>query len=620
MERNTVLAVILSAIVITVGFTIQATFFPPEQPEVSQEVQPEETVRTDDPTDEETQPREPVYRPENIEDFDLVALGEDPAEEQVRIDNGVVDAVFSSRGAVLQSYRLTEHLDDGEPVEAIFSSAEDQGAFYLYLGEQFQEPMDDLFHVRKVDDLTVEFYRDFSYRRENGEVEDEYFTVTKRFEFKPNEYLFETSVRIENSVRGAPPLDFDGFAYTIGFEPQLGPPFQELDARYEYRNFYTYAGGSKDSVRIRDGRYMTDEFLAWTSLSGKYFSVIGIPDSTRYRTTLIEDDLPGLPQASKIMYTRPALRNTSTHDVFRFYIGPQQTNAMSIYNRTSENAWGLRDMYLEEAIETSSWFGWLETILKFFLNLFYQIVPNYGIAIILLTILIKVVLYPLTKKSHESTAKMQALNPKIQELKEQYKGDQQKMNQAMAELYKQEKINPLSMGCLPMLLQFPIFIALYGLLNSHFELRGATFISGWITDLSAPDSIINFAPLQIPMLGWSDIRLLPIIYLATMVLSFKISTQATAASSGQMNMKFMTVGMPIVLFFVLYNAPSGLLLYWTVMNIITMLQQRYITKKRHYGTPDQKQEGPKLAPTKGKGGGRKTQPGGQKRLKGARKS
>ncbi len=606
MERNTILAVVLSAIVITVGFTLQAVFFPPDPVQASPEPAP--VVQEE----EEDVPAVPSYMPGSLDHFNLVALGDDPSHQEIRIENGVFGAQFSNRGAILNSLQLLEHRDDGVPVEAIFSASEDQGAFYLYLGEQFSDPINDMFHLRRIDNLTVEFYRDFSYINDEDEIDPNYFTITKRFTFKPDDYLFETSVRITGSSRAVPPLDFNGFAYTIGFEPQIGPEFQALDNRYEYRRFYTYAGGSKDTVRMRNSVHTTDDFLAWTSLAGKYFTVIGIPDATRYRTTLIEGEKPGIPQTSKIMYTRPALRSSDTHDVFRFYIGPQQQRTMSIYNRTTDNEWGLRDLNLEQAMDASSWFGWLENILKVVLDMFYRIVPNYGIAIILLTILIKVLLYPLTKKSLQSTAKMQTLNPKMQEIKTKYKDDSQKMNQAMAALYKEEGINPLGMGCLPMLLQFPIFIALYGLLNKYFELRGAVFIPGWISDLSSPDTIAQL-PFSIPLVGIDAIRLLPIIYLLTMVFSFKM-TQSSSAAAAQPNMKFMTVGMPFILFFVLYNAPSGLLLYWTVMNVLTMAQQKYANQRKLHQVEEDLKQGPKITPVQ------KKQNGSAKKIQGPKKS
>jgi YidC/Oxa1 family membrane protein insertase len=174
----------------------------------------------------------------------------------------------------------------------------------------------------------------------------------------------------------------------------------------------------------------------------------------------------------------------------------------------------------------------------------------------------------------------------MQEIREKFKDNPNKMNAEIAQLYKREKINPMG-GCLPMLLQFPVFIALYGLLNKHFELRGAVFIPGWITDLSLPESIYTL-PFSIPFLG-SEIRLLPLLYIASMIFSMKQSQASTAGNAQAQSMnKMMIYFMPVMLFFVLYNAPSGLILYWAVMNIFTIIQQKVTNRIKVHETEEQK--------------------------------
>jgi YidC/Oxa1 family membrane protein insertase len=273
----------------------------------------------------------------------------------------------------------------------------------------------------------------------------------------------------------------------------------------------------------------------------------------------------------------PAIKSASQNDTFRFYAGPQLKGDMVIYNDASLNSFGVADLQLEKALDSSSWLGWLETILKTILNLLYRIIPNYGIGIIILTFLLKLVLYPISKKGMESTAKMATLSPKMQEIKDKYPDNPNKQNEEMAALYKKEKINPMG-GCLPMLVQFPILIAFYGLLNKHFELRGAMFIPGWIPDLSRPDTVLTF-PFTIPFIG-NELHLLPIIYTVSMIYSMKITQNASTAGSQQSMMKFMTYGMPLMFFFVLYSAPSGLILYWSVMNALSIFQQLYTNKKK----------------------------------------
>jgi YidC/Oxa1 family membrane protein insertase len=170
---------------------------------------------------------------------------------------------------------------------------------------------------------------------------------------------------------------------------------------------------------------------------------------------------------------------------------------------------------------------------------------------------------------------MQTLSPKIKEIQEKYKDTPQQMNAKMAELYKHEGYNPMS-GCLPMLIQFPILIAMYNLFNNHFDIRGAMFIPGWIPDLSLPESVFNFAPHRIPLLGWSDIRLLPFLYVGSQLLTSKITQTPDQQTNSQM--KMMLYIMPIMFFFILYDMPSGLTVYWIMSNLFSMIQQLVINK------------------------------------------
>jgi YidC/Oxa1 family membrane protein insertase len=152
------------------------------------------------------------------------------------------------------------------------------------------------------------------------------------------------------------------------------------------------------------------------------------------------------------------------------------------------------------------------------------------------------------------------------------------MNQEISELYRREKINPLS-GCLPLLLQMPVFFALYNLLNNHFELRGALFIPGWIPDLSAPESILTF-PFAIPLVGWTALRLLPLLMVASQILSSKFTQPSGAQQQGGAQAKLFAYALPIVFLFILYDMPSGLVLYWTIQNVLSTAQQVYINRLR----------------------------------------
>jgi YidC/Oxa1 family membrane protein insertase len=272
---------------------------------------------------------------------------------------------------------------------------------------------------------------------------------------------------------------------------------------------------------------------------------------------------------------RPATTSSRTSDIYRFYLGPKSQDALGIYD-TGRNEYGLKDTKIIEIASTRGILAPLEKLLKWLLQGFYKIIPNWGVAIILLTLLVKILFFPLTKKGSEATLRMQALAPKIKELQEKYKDNRQKLNTEMAQFYQKEGYNPIS-GCLPMLLQLPIFFAMYSLFNSHFDLRGAGFIPGWIPDLSVPEAIVNFPDgFRLPILGWTALRGLPFIYVLSQLLYGKVTQMPGQQSNTQM--KMMLYVLPIVFFFVLYNVPSGLLIYWIFSNLLTLVQQVLINK------------------------------------------
>ena len=207
-----------------------------------------------------------------------------------------------------------------------------------------------------------------------------------------------------------------------------------------------------------------------------------------------------------------------------------------------------------EAIDLG-WYSILAKPLLSILKFFYSYTRNYGIAIILITIILKLLFFPLTQKSYKSMKEMQKLQPKMTELKEKHKNDRDAMNRAMMELYKTHKVNPMG-GCLPMLVQIPVFFALYKALMFSIELRHAPF-AFWITDLSAKD------PYYIT----------PVIMGVTMFIQQKM----TPSNMDPVQAKMM-LALPVVFTFMFLNFPSGLVLYWLVNNILTIAQQYYINK------------------------------------------
>lgn len=582
-EKRILLAVVLSVVVISGSFMLQSYLAPPPKTPVStteqsQPVEPKETVQT---AETSSSVQVPTNTTENL-DFVLNEEAAPVAEEKVTIETNLVKVVLSNKGGDILSYKLKEHKDKNDFVEMVLpAGSEESHAFTIAFGGIEAKPRTELFTVNRISDTVIEFYRDYTLPKNgtNGSSTDTAtFRLIKRYEFKNNDYMFQLSVTLDGGY-SVPSLNFNGIAYTLEFGPQIGPYFEKLDQRYEYRHYYTYTNGKQKTEKVdKKAPTLINSRISWAAIAGKYFTFIAVPDATNYTYAFSSIPVPGLQDTSRFYVIRPALNGSRTTDVLRFYLGPKTQKALAAYDVSDKNAFKLSGMNMTSVANTSGILGPVETVLKWFLLLFYKIIPNYGIAIILLTILVKIVMFPMTKKGSESTIRMQELSPKIKELQDKYKDNPNKLNVEMAELYKKEGYNPLS-GCLPMLIQIPIFFAMYNLFNNHFDLRGAMFIPGWIPDLSLPESVFSFAPYRIPILNWSDIRLLPFIYLVSQLLYGKVTQTPDQQNNTQM--KMMLYAMPIMFFFILYDVPSGLLVYWIMSNLLTLVQQMIINRYLH---------------------------------------
>ncbi|OQY33301.1 MAG: hypothetical protein B6241_08515 [Spirochaetaceae bacterium 4572_59] len=580
MDKNTFLAILLSVVVISGGFFIQTTYFMPE--EVNTPFIEKESIVVEDSNSSVTNTSvssnslsvsdNQVFFDSNINESDYVS-------EIIKVETNKFYIEFNTDGAVITSMKLKDHMNGDNEVDMILNNETGLGSFGLAFGENYDSYLTDTFQfVADKKNNTYSFIRDYQIKESNGSISSP-FRIEKKFVFFPDEYLFELRINITNSKNSSIPLNINNQAYTLSFGPQIGPDYKKLDGRNEYRKYYSLSGEKRTTHKPKNGYAETAEQIKWTAIVGKYFTVIGIPSSGTSKAVWSNSNIDGLKDASEMFYVRSSINSSRNEDVYQFYLGPKNNKNLTIYNNSMDNTIGFSNMYLDKVVDSSSWLGWLEFILKFVLEGVYKIIPNYGVAIILLTILIKIVLFPFTHKSYESTGKMQSIQPKVKEIQTKYKNDPNKMNKEMADLYKKEGVNPMG-GCLPMLIQMPIFFALYGLLNKYFDLRGAVFIPGWINDLSASESIWNFGAFTLPILGWNDLRLLPILYLGTQLLMSKFTQAPSGGGQNAMQTKMLTLGMPIMFFFILYDMPSGLLLYWTVTNLLTAVQQGLISKKK----------------------------------------
>lgn len=233
----------------------------------------------------------------------------------------------------------------------------------------------------------------------------------------------------------------------------------------------------------------------------------------------------------------------------------------------------LRDLgqNLEQLVDLG-WFDFLARPALYLMKFLYKFTGNYGVVILLITLLQKVAFLPLTQKSLKSMQAMQMLQPKVAAIRERHKNNRQKMNQETMELYKWHGVNPLG-GCLPMLVQIPIFIALYNALSSSVELWRAPFIL-WIDDLSAPDTLFVL-PFAIPFLGEGfPFRILPLLMGASMFIQQKMTPTAGDPRQAQM----MLYTMPTLFTFLFWGFPSGLVLYWLGSNVLQIAHQYYMNR------------------------------------------
>jgi len=636
MEKNTILAIVLSTVVLIVAFVVQGFTITKQQQARANQQQTQGSsqitavdteVRDESSAEQTAQPSftEPAAPPQSssIRDDEKISSPAlqadfDPEATQIQhqyiiIDTELFTATLTNAGGEMVSYIWKDAKDETKNVDLILAGDHEARAFSMAFGDY---DVNSFFHVNRTSEYSVEFYRDFS---APGSVYgmDGKFTLIKRYDFVPNEYLFRLTIIMDGgySVSG---FNFGQYrisdgkavsdtAYTLSFGPQIGPKFVKLDNLYDYRHYNILMNGKRKNAKAND---IIDTRPAWASISGKYFVFIARPLLAQYSLNFSEKSESGLISASRLNIVRPAAGVSKIEDIYHFYLGPKKQEALTIYN-TGKNEFNIREASMNEAASSRGFWGVLaplERLLKWLLLGFYGIVPNYGVAIILLTLLIKILFFPLTRKGSEATLRMQALTPKIKEIQEKYKGNPQKLNAEMGNFYKQEGYNPLS-GCLPMLLQLPIFIAMYNLFNNHFDLRGAEFIPGWIPDLSLPEHIVQFGDFRVPIVGWTALRALPFLYVGSQLLYGKVTQMPGQQSNTQM--KMMLYVMPIVFFFILYDVPSGLLIYWICSNLLTLVQQliinKFILKKKaaqaaEQAAIQQASPPPKIAPS---GGGKK---------------
>ena len=579
MDKNTIWAIVLSTLVIIASYLILPKFFPGLNPALGRQAaqtQTEENTELSEPQELDLSAME-----ENAAVFAdaEIAAEESEAEEQstlveqkYTITTDKVEAVFTNKGGDIISYKLLDHkdMDTNDFVQLSDNVNSKNRTLAIAFGKSDAKIVDEIFNT-EINDKSITFTKTLN-------VNGKKTTLRKVYSFMDGEYVFKLDVLVHTADSTG--LDIGGTAYTIRTSPQIGPHYDPKQNRYERREFIAYNGQKYKKIMLSNGQFKEyDKDFIWNGIAGKYFVELIIPSApekirTAYYSSNVEVNNYANAQA---MIERSAFSGSDISDTYYMYFGPRNDKDLKRYNIAENNGWNLGGKKVSQALQTSGWLNWLEKILKFVLELLNKLIHNWGVSIIIMTIILKVIMFPISKKQSLSSLKMQELQPKMKAIQDKYKNDQQKLQQETSKLYQQAGYNPAS-GCLPMVFQFLVLFAMYNLFNNYFEFRGAMFIPGWIPDLSTGDIVKTFN-FNIPLLG-NQLRILPVIYVATQLLSGKITQygQTTAPGQSQATMKFMMYGMPLMFFFLFYNAPSGLLLYWLTSNVLQIFQQLIINK------------------------------------------
>ncbi len=358
--------------------------------------------------------------------------------------------------------------------------------------------------------------------------------VKKTYTFFPDAYSFNLNVETEGT---------DGAGETLA---DFAVMSMKEKSSYTFRGPFIYTGTSLQQIKAPEKGVNAGDAYGYAGFDEGYFSFIFKPRGTPPNLLVTE---VGKTPVDRVLLTKNSLDGA-------LYFVPNKIFLLK----------GL-DIDADKIVN----FGWFDVIAKPMLwgmNYSDRFTRNYGIDIILLTLLIKIIFYPLSVKSYKSMKNMQKLQPKIAQLREKYKDDKEKLNQEMMGIYKKEGINPLG-GCLPMVIQIPVFFALYRVLMSAIEFRHAPFML-WINDLAAPENLytLHVADFALPL------RILPLIMGITMVIQQKM----TPTGGDPMQAKMMMF-MPIFFTFLFWGFPTGLVLYWLVNNVVSIGQQHYINRQ-----------------------------------------
>jgi len=471
-------------------------------------------------------------------------------QRDVIVETELYSAVFTSRGGALKSLTLKKYREKNIPAynPVVLGNDADPSLLNFSTRATGFNLTDGVVYTSDSESLKLAAHENrkitFSYISGQG------FTVRKVYTFNSDSY----GIKLETQVLNNSPAALVGSIQQVMTYP--GQP-KVKDNRFETAGSYLFAGNGLRSDKEKDlsgASKKYDSDVQWAGFADKYFLSAILSDNNSISTVELKKNSSGFLESivsSPQLTIAPGQSATVTQ---RLFIGPKDIDILKAQGNS-----------LEQSLDLG-WFTIIAKPLLYTLKFFYRYVGNYGIAIIIITVILKALFFPLTHKSYKSMKDMQTIQPMMAALKEKYKDDRDAMNKAVMELYREHKVNPLG-GCLPMVVQIPVFFALYKALMFSIELRHAPFFF-WITDLSGPDNLFGDL-IGLPFV----IGPLPLLMGATMFIQQKM----TPSNMDPVQAKMM-LALPLVFTVMFLNFPSGLVLYWLLNNVLTIGQQMYINR------------------------------------------
>ncbi len=549
-QARLLIAIVLSVLV----FLLWQLFF------VDQKTvrKPAETAQQPPTQEKQVERAQPYTQETQIVEPEKSVTATSPAliPQTITVETSLYRVNLSEKGASFTSFTLKKYREavqkDSPLKELLPQEASFETVLTGFAGKSLGGLDNAVFSTNlKIDTLDVKDTPQavtFSWKSDQGVV------VEKTYTFSPHSYLIGLDVVIKNgspqavldklfvALNGAVPGDTRMYGFE-GPSALIDQKLTEVDID-DIAEQNTYSGNVK-----------------WVGLQDRYFMMGVIPESIGPASMQLYLSGENWLEARYVLPDSAIGPGTQHTYQFSLFFGPK---SMRILKEAGHE--------LNKALD----FGMFDFLAKpcvWLMNSLYSVIPNYGIAIIFLTILIKIILWPLGSKSYKSMSEMKKIQPLMKEIREKYKNDKKKMNEEVMSLYRTYKINPLG-GCLPMVVQLPVFFALYRMLYQAIELRHAPFFL-WIEDLSAPDRLFRFNIDHIPFMEPPyGIPVLTIIMGATMLLQQKMSPPMGDPTQAKMMMF-----MPIIFTVIFINFSAGLVLYWLVNNVLSISQQYYIQRK-----------------------------------------